>query len=77
MIRKLHQVQLNIHWQSKGSIGTTDCIIEDLHSIFFNAVIPTENPLDKKNLPIQTISSSQIVKSTFGISLYPNKTVRK
>lgn len=58
-------------------MGATDCINEDIHSIFLNAVIPTETLQTKKNLPIQTISSSQIVKSAFGISLYPNKTVRK
>ena len=59
-------------------MGATDCINEDIHSIFLNAVIPTETlQTKKKNLPIQTISSSQIVKYAFGISLYPNKTVRK
>lgn len=58
-------------------MGATDCINEDIHSIFLNAVIPTETLQTKKNLHIQTISSSQIVKSAFGISLYPNKTVRK
>lgn len=41
MIKKLHQVKLNIHWQSKGSTGS-NIIHEDLHSIVLNAVIPTE-----------------------------------
>lgn len=41
MIRKLHQVKLNIHWQSKGS-NESNIIYEDLHSIVLNAVIPTE-----------------------------------